>query len=109
MITKQTNIKLKQTTIILPGTRLQSSSYMVLELSGLLPCRYLGLYDTQIEAAEAYDRAAVKQKGLQAITNFDLLNYLHLLNPGQICSGACVAKCAHWYNWMVLAVDVQTV
>lgn len=32
----------------------------------------------------AYDRAAVKQKGLQAITNFDLAQYLDELNPGEI-------------------------
>jgi hypothetical protein len=33
----------------------------------------------------AYDRAAVKLKGLAAITNFDLSMYLDELNPGEVC------------------------
>lgn len=53
-------------------------------ISTIVAYRYLGLYDTEIEAAIAYDKAAVKQKGLQAITNFDLANYLDELNPGKV-------------------------
>eukprot|EP00882_Tetradesmus_deserticola_P025261 GHRQ01027732.1.p1 GENE.GHRQ01027732.1~~GHRQ01027732.1.p1 ORF type:complete len:180 (+),score=60.52 GHRQ01027732.1:56-595(+) len=53
---------------------------------------YLGLYDTEIEAAMAYDRAAVKLKGLAAITNFDLSMYLDELNPG----GALGLRCGIW-------------
>lgn len=43
---------------------------------------YLGLFDQEVDAAMAYDRAAVESKGLSAITNFDLSLYLDLLSPG---------------------------
>ena len=71
-----------------------------------LCCRYLGLFKDEIEAAIAYDREAVKRRGIHAVTNFDLSEYKDLL--GNLSSLSCTQNNAELYILLMLCSSLNT-
>ena len=45
--------------------------------------QHLGVYSSEADAARAYDRAMVERKGVEAVTNFGLVDYLSQLSECQ--------------------------
>lgn len=63
--------------------------------------KYLGLFTSEIDAAVAYDRAAVQAKRLFAQTNFDLMHYMDLLGMILYTGERKLLHCrptSVWYN-----------
>jgi len=58
--------------------------------------RYLGLWPTEIEAAVAYDVESVRQKGMDALTNFDISSYTSVLAEHYDAQAKALGKRKHW-------------
>ncbi len=74
----------------------------------MMCCRYLGLYENEIDAAKAYDMEAIKRRGVGAVTNFDLSTYLELLSEPCLSTQISVHSPCMVSWWLILQLMVAS-